>query len=521
MAATRFRILTTESNSTLWPQCVLPKTVPTAMTSFDLSSQGLERLEQRLQQELSLLNLPSKAWMPEVERQGRPLPPVVIVGGGMAGLCAAAALRHQGIPSLILDQAAAGREGPWATTARMETLRSPKELTGPALGLPSLTFRAWFTAQFGEEAWEALDKIPRLQWFEYLLWYGKVTGAQVRNLQRVERVEPTGEGHVRLQVRDLASQARQILLARRVVLATGRDGLGGPWVPEWAAGLPTDRWMHSADHWDDAVFQGKRVVVIGVGASAMDSAATALENGAARVNIFARRPAIPRINKGKGSGSAGMTHGYWRLPDDWKWRIRHYINAQQVPPPQGSTLRVSRHPNAFFHTSTWVEATSVNADGSLRLETNQAPIDTDYVIFSTGFRIDLSLRPEFSAFAHAVRSWGERYRPPADEEDIELRDSPDLGPAFEFQAREDTPCPGLERIHCFCYPSTLSHGTVAGDIPQISDGAERLARNLCALFLNEDADYHYERLRAFEEPELNGDEWRETPLTGGAACLPG
>ena len=40
-------------------------------------------------------------------------------------------------------------EGPWATTARMETLRSPKQLTGPALGLPALTFRAWYEAQFG------------------------------------------------------------------------------------------------------------------------------------------------------------------------------------------------------------------------------------------------------------------------------------------------------------------------------------------------------------------------------------
>ena len=46
------------------------------------------------------------------------------------------------------------------TYARMETLRSPKQLTGPAYGMASLTFRAWFTAQFGEDAWEALDKIP-------------------------------------------------------------------------------------------------------------------------------------------------------------------------------------------------------------------------------------------------------------------------------------------------------------------------------------------------------------------------
>jgi len=491
------------------------------MTSFDLSGQGLERLEQRLQQELSLLNLPPRNWMPDLQQDGKPLLPVVIVGGGMAGLCAAAALRHQGVASLILDQAPAGLEGPWATTARMETLRSPKELTGPALGISSLTFRAWFTAQFGDDAWRSLDKIPRLQWAEYLRWYGKVTEARVLNRRRVETVTPTGRGHVQLRVRDLDAGGEATLLARRVVLATGRDGLGGPWVPDWAAELPRERWMHSADHWNDALFSGKRIAVIGVGASAMDSAATALENGAARVNLLARRSYIPRINKSKGSVSPGMTHGYWKLPDDWKWRIRHYINAQQVPPPQGSTLRVSRHPNAYFHIATWVESATVDADGSLRLQTNQGLLETDYVIFSTGFRIDLSRRPEFAGFAHAIRTWGERHQPDAGEADIELRDSPDLGPAFEFQPRRGVELPGLERVHCFCYPSTLSHGTVAGDIPQISDGADRLARNLCALFLDEDMPYHFEALRAYEDPELNGDEWRETPLSGLGASQAG
>ena len=491
------------------------------MSNTDFAGLGLPGLEARLRADLSVLNLPPKEWLAPVKADGEPLLPVVIVGGGMAGVCAATALKHQGIPNLILDQSPAGYEGPWATTARMETLRSPKELTGPALGIPSLTFRAWFTAQFGDDAWNSLDKIPRLQWAEYLRWYGKVVGAQVRNRQRVESVEPTAQGYARVTVLDLDSNERKIVLARHVVLATGRDGLGGPWVPEWSASLPRDRWMHSADDWDDARFGGARVVVIGAGASAMDSAATALEAGAARVNLFARRQAIPRVNKGKGSGSPGMTHGYWKLPDEWKWRIRHYINAQQVPPPHGSTLRVSRHANAFFHTGISVETTSVNADGSVRLHTNRGAIDTDYVVFSTGFRIDLAQRPEFAAFAHAVRTWGERYQPEHGQHDIELRDSPDLGPAFEFQAKEGVAYPGLERIHCFCYPSTLSHGTVAGDIPQISDGAQRLARNLCAVFLNEDAQYHYERLLAFEEPELYGDEWQETSLSGDAVCLPG
>ena len=73
----------------------------------------------------------------------------------------------------------------------------------------------------------------------------------------------------------------------------------------------------------------------------MDSAATALEAGAASVDLLIRRDDIPRINKGKGAGNPGLTHGHLNLPDDWKWKIRHYINAAQVPPPPAHAARVA------------------------------------------------------------------------------------------------------------------------------------------------------------------------------------
>jgi cation diffusion facilitator CzcD-associated flavoprotein CzcO len=63
-------------------------------------------------------------------------------------------------------------------------------------------------------------------------------------------------------------------------------------------------------------------------------------------------------------------------------------------------------------------------------------------------------------------------------------------------------------VHCFNYPAALSHGTVSGDIPAISDGALRLARGLTAAFYREDIDHHLARLQAYDDPELLGDEWR-------------
>ncbi|GAB1578716.1 SidA/IucD/PvdA family monooxygenase [Bordetella petrii] len=468
------------------------------------SPPGLAALEARLRQDLAWLDLPARRWVPPCTVDGQPVLDVAIIGGGMAGLAAAAALHHLGVQAPVFDRAPQGYEGPWATTARMETLRSPKQLTGPALGLPALTFRAWFEAQFGARAWEELDKIPRLQWMDYLRWYRRVLDLDVRNLHDVQRVAPRGDGVVQLDILSPAGPA--CVLARRVVLATGRDGLGGAYVPAFARALPRNRWAHSSDPMDYATLAGKRVGVIGAGASAMDSAATALEAGAASVDLLIRRADIPRVNKGKGAGNAGLVHGHLGLPDDWKWKIRHYINVQQVPPPRGSTLRVSAHPNARFNLGCPVLDASMQGD-EIRIATPRGVFALDFLILSTGFRIDWHARPEFAALAPHVRAWGDRYTPPPGQEDQELTDSPDLGPAFELQEKAPGACPGLERVHCFAYPAALTHGTVSGDIPAISDGAKRLAQGIAGLLYREDVAQHYANMEAFAEPEVYGDEW--------------
>lgn len=467
---------------------------------------GLPALEARLREDLEWLDLPAQPWVKPRQLEGRPLLEVAVIGGGMAGMAVAAELGHLGVRVVVFDQAPQGFEGPWATTARMETLRSPKQLSGPALGLPALTFRAWFQAQFGLAAWDALDKIPRLQWADYLRWYRQVLRLDVRNEHRVTRVEPLADGRVALHIE--AQGQAQVFSARHVVLATGRDGLGGPWVPELARQLPREYWAHSADGLQDAWFVGKRVAVIGGGASAMDAAGTALEAGAHSVDLLVRRKDLPRINKGKGAGSPGMTHGYWRLPDDWKWSIRHYLNLQQVPPPHGSTLRVSRHANARFLLDSPIESVALQADGSLLLHTPTARLGYDFLVFATGFRSNLDLRPEFSPFSPHIKLWRDRFSAPAGQEDLELSQLPDLGPLFEFQPRTPGACPGLDRVHCFSYPAALTYGGVSGDIPAISEGAKRMAQGLAGQLFNDDVALHFAAMQAYAEPELQGDEWQ-------------
>jgi FAD-dependent urate hydroxylase len=465
----------------------------------------LAALEARLRQDLSWLELPPKPWVIARSFNDQPMLDVAIVGGGMAGLAAAGALKLLGIHAVIFDRSPVGFEGPWATTARMETLRSPKQLTGPALGLPALTFRAWYEAQFGIEQWQALDKIPRLQWMDYLRWYRKVLSLEVHNEQNVEQILMPASDRIELRIRH-AGQLRSVH-ARRLILATGRDGLGAPWVPEFAASIARERWAHSADTLDYSQLRGLRVGVIGGSASAMDSAATALEAGAAKVDLLIRRSDLPRINKGKGAGSPGMSHGFYALSDNWKWRIRHYLNEVQSPPPHGSTLRVSKHKHARFFLGCPVLEARMH-ENLIHLTTARGIFKLDFVVFCTGFRVNFGLRPEFASFASQVRFWQDRYAVAPGQEDEELAESPDLGPVFEFQEKTPGACPTLSRIHCFCYPAILSHGALTGDVPAISEGAHRLAQGIASLLFNEDIDEHFMRMQNYDDPELLGDEWR-------------
>ena len=83
----------------------------------------------------------------------------------------------------------------------------------------------------------------------------------------------------------------------------------------------------------------------------------------------------------------------------------------------GSTRRVSRFANARFLLGTAIQSVEVKPDGTLLLQTNRGPLELDFLFFSTGFKIDWSLRSEFRDIAPHVLNWSDRYTPPAGEED--------------------------------------------------------------------------------------------------------
>jgi len=471
----------------------------------DSGPRSLAELEARFARDLDLLTIPpAKDWLEaRVHPQWGPVLDVAIVGAGMAGLTAAFALKRLGVRSMrIFDRSPEGFEGPWATYARMETLRSPPELTGPALGFSNLTFRAWFEAQFGRAAWLKVHRIPRLQWMDYLRWYRRMIEVPVEN--KTELVDLAGDKDTVLLTLRSASGTRQIA-ARRMILANGRDGLGGAYVPEMFRGLDRRFWAHTSDDIDLAALETKTVGVIGAGASAVDNAAESLEAGAKRVAMLVRRPDVPRINKGMGIGSAGFWNGFHRLTLAQRWSIVQYIDDQAIPPPRDSMLRVTRHKNFSIIARCAPRGASIR-DNRVLLDTTRGLLAFDYLIVATGFTVDWSKRPELARLAPQVLLWRDRFKPEGRDEFVQA-EHPFLGPDLEFLQRVPGAAPWVERVHCFTFPAFVSHGPVTGDVPAISVGAERVANGVAGALFAEDYERTWRRMVAWDTPELRGDEY--------------
>ena len=466
---------------------------------------AIEAHDRLVARDLEWLGLPASNWPAEVRGlDGKVSTDVLIVGAGMNGIAACASLLFKGVRRVrILDRNPPGREGPWVTYARMDTLRSPKLLPGPALGIPSLTFRAWYEASYGAKAWEALNKIPNEIWAGYLSWLQRALSLPVEHEIAVSRIVPA---HGFLKVETISPRGPASSYARRVVLATGRGGAGGDYVPETVdRALWPDLAAHTNEAIDFARLRGKSIGIVGGGASAWDNAATALERGAARVDMYVRRRSLPQINKGRGSASPGYFHGWAGLSEEDRWSLLAYLNDVQAPPPHETVQRTMRQKDFHIHLGTPVvgaardgsRAVVVLADGSMRVE-------HDFLVVGTGFRVDAAALPELAELSPMVARWGDRYKPPNGLERADLGDYPYLGPGFELIEREPGQCPELSRIHLLNHGAFLSHGPVASDIPGVNVAAERVSAAIAASLFREDIAPIRRELEAFDEPELEG-----------------
>jgi FAD-dependent urate hydroxylase len=459
------------------------------------------RLADQVRRELTYLSYPSQQWTVPRYRNGARVLDVLIVGGGQAGLATAFGLKRERITNFrIVDRNPRGLEGPWRRFARMKNLRTFKEVTGIDFGIPSLTARAWYEARFGRRAWDRIQTFSPEVWRKYLDWYRDVLELPVENEIEVTSIEPDGDAllaHLRRRGRT------ERVHARKIVLATGMEGGGGWRAPrELVANLPPERYAHSADDIDFGRLAGKRVGVLGVGASAFDNAAEALEAGATRVDLCFRRADVPRVNPLLWTHFAGMLGHFGELTDLERWRfMRHILEDLPQPPPQDAFWRCRKFENFVWHANCgW---RSARDDGGVAtVETEARTFTFDFIIFATGTETDLRARPELAPIVHQIALWRDRFTPPPGEESDMLARHPYLGRAFEFVEREPGTASFLSRLHNFTYAAMPSLGLTGAAIIGMKYGMPRLVNGLVRDLFREDAAAYYRDLRAFAVPEL-------------------
>ena len=464
--------------------------------------EGLAALRKIARHDLARLNYPAANWVPErTGPDGKRVLDVLVVGAGMCGQTAGYGLLREGIGNIrVIERETHGREGPWNNTARMPILRSPKHLTGPDLGVPSLTFRAWYEAQHGAEGWAALYKIARLDWLRYLLWVRETVGLKVENSVALLKVEPASDF-----LRATLSTGESVH-ARKVVMANGRDGSGGfrwPALPSFDPADPKRKGLvfHTLEDIDFTTLVGRRIGILGVLATAIDNACTALEAGATEAVCFARRPHLPQVNKSKGVSFPGFQRGQGMLDDDWRWKIYTYMLAAASPPPHESVLRGQKLKGfSFRFAEPWLDMI-VDRDG-VTVKTAKGTERFDTVLIGTGFDVDMSRVREIAAFAANIKLWADVRSGSEVKANAEAARYPYLGRGFELAERIPGRTPGLGNIHLFNWGSILSQGALAGDIPGLFVGATRLVQALSHALFTADIERHVQNMHAVEDPEL-------------------
>lgn len=463
-------------------------------------SDALTDLEADVRADLARIAHPHAAWLePKVGPDGKPALDVLIIGAGQSGVAIGFGLMRSRVSNiLVLDKAEEGKEGPWLTYARMPTLRSPKDYTGPDLDIPSLTYQSWHEARFGKASWQSLHLILREHWADYLLWLRRTIGLPMHNGCELLEITSVPDGLLAARVKRAAGV--DTLYARKIVLATGQEGMGDWMIPEVLRDLPADAVATVADMIDFESLRGKRVAVIGAGASAFDNAATALEAGAAEVHLLCRRAQIQVIQPYRWLTFRGFLRHLSDLDDAWRWRFMRAILEMREGFPQPTYDRCARHANFTLHEGAPADAARQTA-GGIELQTPRGVVTVDFVICGTGIDMDFSGRGELRAFAGNIATWADRYEPPASERNARLGRFPYLADDYSFTERVPGETPWISDVHLFAIASTMSFGPSGSSINAMTTAVPKLVNGLTRGLFRADVERHWASLAAYDVPQ--------------------
>ncbi|MFG3495814.1 flavin-containing monooxygenase [Streptomyces sp. NPDC047928] len=191
---------------------------------------------------------------------------VAVIGGGQSGLTTARALLRQGLQPVVLE-ASDRPAGSWPRYYDSLTLFSPARYSS----LPGMPFPGADPGRYPHR-----DEVVA-----YLTAYAAALDADIRTGSRVAGVRRADGGFT------LELEGGDRLSARAVVAASGT--FGHPHRPELPGlGAFTGTVLHAADYRAPGPFAGQRVVVVGAGNTAVQTAAELAK--VARVTLACRGP---------------------------------------------------------------------------------------------------------------------------------------------------------------------------------------------------------------------------------------
>ncbi|MBC2607894.1 NAD(P)-binding domain-containing protein [Pelagicoccus albus] len=471
------------------------------MPSSLSATPALKRLEEEIRSDRDVFSYYAKPWVrPYADETGQPILDVAIIGAGQNGLGCCYSLRCEGVTRIqIFDQNPQYQNGNFAQYTRMNFLRTPKDLCGLERGDPRLSFQRYYKARYGAEAWEPLKQSPRAAFADYLHWYSELLELPISYQHRLKTIEPLPDQTFNLHFE--TPDGSMIQRCRTVVLAGGSSADQYKNFPNaLSIKASPERWAHGGDSIDFQTFQGKRVSILGHGAGAFDLAGTALEAGAAAVDIFYRRKKIPLVNPRRHLENAGMMAGFKDLPPDDRWKILKRLIDIDQPPPQKAFERIYQHPALSIHPGTNWSSIEDGEEGGVTIETSSGPHESDFAILATGFKRKPMERSDIQSFSQKIRTW-ESYQAPDGYEDAGISAFPDLGPAFEFQPKDEKDG-WLRQIFNVSFGSGMNHGSHIVSVSGLQFTIPRLSSGIRDRLFLLDADYYVKTALAFDEAEL-------------------
>ena len=481
-----------------------------------IKTSGLPKLEKRVAHDLSIISYPVNEWIPpKFDEQGQRVLDVLVVGGGQGGLTIAFQLLRERVQNIrVIDAAEAGQEGPWLNYARMPTLRSPKEVNGPDLNIPSLAFQAWYEAQFGKLSWKKLNKIPTELWVNYLKWFRKVLSLPVQNKMKMIAFEPS-KGNIKVEIKCLKTGDVKEEITRKLILATGIETPGRWSAPPISQKIPKDFWFHTSEKIDFDLFENKDVAVLGAGASAMDNAVMALEAKASEVTVYCRRPELQRVQPFKWLSFPGFLRHFSELKDEWRWKFMSYLLTLREAFPKETWDRANRFKEFNIQTGAGWEDLRLN-DERVAISTKKGTFEADFLIFGTGFSIDLTHSEELSPHAHLIALWSDKFKETRKEgEESNLQSYPYLGDGFQFLEKLPGSAIWLKNVHLFSFGATMSFGPSGASINAMKFAVPKLVNAITRDLFLEDIDHHFESMNSYNLPEfsLPGEKTELAPAT--------